>query len=130
MPLLAMRIIAFILWGAALTGCAVQPSGRSTSVGIAQRCLSAAAVSGRYVLAPDSIMFEMAGPKNYRNILARPCPGLVRLGPSAGIVFENSSDGQICAGDRVRLFDARGSGPSRMAGAPVCELGQFIPSVR
>jgi hypothetical protein len=114
---------------AVLTGCAVRPAVSAAPSG-GERCMSAAAVSGRYVLPPDSIIFETLGPVNYRNILARPCVGLARLGRSAAIVFENSTGGRICAGDRVRLFDARDTGSRRLAEAPVCELGQFMPSAR
>ena len=124
-----MKFGAFLLSIAALTGCAVQPTAPAAA-SRAERCVSAAAVSGRHVLPPDSIMFEMLGPVNYRNVLARPCPGLTRLGTSAAIVFETSTNGQICAGDRVRLFDSRASGPNRLRGAPVCELGWFVPLAR
>ncbi len=126
----AMMFRAVIPCAAMLAGCTVQPASRVASVTGAERCVSAGAVSGRYVLPPDAIMFEMLGPVNYRNVLARPCPGLARLGRSAAILFESSTNGQLCAGDRVRLFDARDTGPGRLAEAPVCELGQFIPSVR
>jgi len=124
-----MRIGALVAALAMLTGCAVQPQG-SLSSQAGTRCVSAAAISGRYVLPPDSIMFEMNGPVSYRNVLARPCPGLERLGQSAAIVFESSAGGQICAGDRVRLFDSRDRGPGRLATAPACQLGIFVPVPR
>ena len=126
-----MRIAGLILSLAAMTACAAQPTlPAAPSATGAERCVWAAGVSGRYVLPPDSIMFEMLGPVNYRNVLARACPGLTRLGGSATIVFESSMGGQICAGDRVRLSDARDSGPNRLAGAQTCELGPFVPSTR
>lgn len=69
----------------------------------------------------------MIGRTDIRNVVATPCLSLQRLGPSAAIVFDNSTGGQICNGDRVRLFDSRDTGPNRLAGAQICVLGPFIP---
>jgi hypothetical protein len=76
-------------------------------------------------MPPDSILFEMVGRVSYRNRLAARCSGLERLGQSAGILLEHSAGGLICAGDPVRLFDSRDTGPNRLAGAPTCRLGTF-----
>lgn len=123
-----MRIGLFILSLVMLTGCAAQPNSRLASG--ARQCVSSAAISGRYALRPNSIMFEMTGPVDYRNTLATECRSLERLGSSAAMVFENSTPGQICSGDRVRLFDARGTGPDQLSGAAVCVLGPFMAVLR
>lgn len=120
-----MRSGLLILSLVVLTGCAAQPPARLASG--TQQCLSAAAISGRYAVPPNSIMFDMIGRTNFRNDLATACPSLQRLGQSAAIVFDSSSGGQICSGDRVRLFDSRDMGPNRLAGAQICVLGPFIP---
>ena len=109
-----------------LAGCAAQPETRLASG--ARQCVSAAAISGRYAAPPDAIIFDMLGPTDFRNTVAGPCPSLQRLGPSAAIVFDNSTGGQICSGDRVRLFDSRDAGPNRLAGAQICILGPFVPA--
>lgn len=124
-----MRFETLLAFAAVLAGCAVRPDGATVSPAGPRRCLSASAVSGRYVAAPDSIMFEVGGKLRYRNVLARPCPGLARLGGSAGILFESSTGGEICSGDPVRFFDSRDTGPNRLLG-PVCRLGAFVPSPR
>lgn len=119
-----MRIGLFILSLVMLTGCAAQPDSRLASG--ARQCVSSAAISGRYPVPPNSITFEMTGPTDYRNTLPTQCRSLERLGQSAAMIFENSTPGQICSGDRVRLFDARGTGPIGLRGAEVCVLGPFI----
>ena len=120
-----MRLFATTAASLLLAACSVQPQP-SLPAG-AKRCIPAASIVGRYVAPPGGIMFEMTGAPHFRNTLSRPCPGLDRLGSSAGIVFENSSGGQVCAGDRVRVFDARDLGPNRLNGAAACVLGPFVP---
>jgi hypothetical protein len=109
-----------------LSGCApAVPAASTRSEGLA--CIRLSEVAGRRVVAADTLLFEMAGPVDYTNRLAGSCPASRRLGPGASIALLDVGDGLLCAGERVRLFDPV---EDRLAPAPNCRLGRFLPAAR
>jgi len=118
-----------VLLAGALLGCAAPAPQPNASVAGARQCIPASQVSGRYVDPPNAILIE-AGRVNYRSELRAGCPEAARLGGVGSIVFETSTGGQICRGDRVRIFDPRDANPARVSSASVCVLGPFVPIPR
>ena len=90
-------------------------------------CISLASVAGRRVVGADTLLFETAGPNDYRNRLASHCPATQRIGTSASVALLDVQGSQLCAGDRVRIFDPL---EDRVAAAPTCRLGNFEPVPR
>lgn len=118
-----MRSLVITALGAALFSCAPASPPQPEVHANARSCISLANIGGRRVVAPDTLLFEMAGPVNFRNRLATHCPPTVRLGPSATVVFLNPQGGQICTGDRVRIVDFA----ENIATSPECLVGPFEP---
>lgn len=109
------------------TGAAVQPVATSTA-GVS--CISLTQVAGRRAVA-DGVLFELVGRTNYLNRLRGECPFLARLGSTATIsVAGGGEGGQLCSGDRVRIFDPVEVAGRTIAGVPTCVLSEFVPVPR
>ena len=124
-----MRTLAFCLLAAgALHGCGQAPADALTSGGTASLgCISLTQVAGRRAVGPGTVLFETVGPNNYVNQLRGPCPPLERLGSTATIsVASGGQGGQLCSGDRIRVFDPVELGGTTATGYPTCVLGRFI----
>jgi hypothetical protein len=76
------------------------------------------------------VVFEVAGPTNYRNDLAGACPGLERLGRSAVVELADASGDQLCSGDRIRVYDPVEAKATGRLSYPTCILGYFEPIPR
>ena len=126
-----MKTVLPVLLTATLIGCtaAPPPPGQQAMAMPpgAQNCIPLSQIAGRRVEPPNSVMFEVAGPVNYRNDLIGECPGLARLGSTAAIEFVNPTGSQICRDDRIRVFDPVEAKATGIRGEPVCRLGAFIP---
>ena len=126
-----MRKLFSTVAALAVASCtAAPPPQQAAAVPGARSCLSLDQVSGRYTAPPNSVIFETVGPVIYRNDLASRCPGIERLGASAAIAFDTGPGGQVCRGDRIRIFDPIESRATGIASNPACVLGDFIPIAR
>ncbi|WP_294173367.1 hypothetical protein [uncultured Sphingomonas sp.] len=84
-------------------------------------------VAGRRAVGPGTVLFETVGPTNYVNQLRGRCPSLARLGSTATIsVASGGQAGQLCSGDRIRVFDPVELGGGRLESYPTCVLGRFV----
>jgi hypothetical protein len=126
-----MKTALPILATAALAACSAQPPPprqvAAAAAAGAQDCISTNQIAGRHVLPPNSVMFEVVGPVNYRNDLIGECPGLARLGSTGAIEFENPMGGRLCRNDRIRIFDPIGARATGVRSFPACRLGTFVP---
>lgn len=125
-----MKKVLPILLSTILVGCTSEPPKQpaaDAAVAGAQSCILLNQVAGRRVMPPNSIMFVVAGPVNYRNDLMDDCPGIARLGSGAAIEFDNPTGRRICRGDRVRVFDPTEARVGGIRSVPVCRLGNFVP---
>lgn len=118
------RLVGLVFAG--LAGCSAQPSASPPLAEASGQvnCIDLAQVSGRRVVAPNAVEFEMVGGLTYRNELQGSCPSAARGDPSAIIQTESQST-RICRDDRIRIYDpveARATGASSF---PVCRLGSF-----
>lgn len=112
------------------TGCAPEPREPESLTGAAAapvECVNLDQIVSRRPAANGSILFEVAGGRIYRNELPGRCVGVERAGPSH-IVEVEATGGQLCRGDRIRVYDpieARNIGPGAF---PQCRLGSFLPT--
>jgi hypothetical protein len=121
--------ILFLSVAVLLTGCTAEPPEPGKSIrtaGAPVECLNLDRIVSRRPSGEGSILFETTGGRNYRNVLPGQCPGLERAGPGH-IVEVEATGGQLCRGDRVRVYDpieARNMGSGAF---PQCRLGVFAP---
>jgi hypothetical protein len=119
----------FLSLAIVLTGCTAEPPEPGKSIrtaGAPIECLSLDQIVSRRPSGERSILFETTGGRAYRNDLPEQCPGLEHAGPSH-IVEVEATGGQLCRGDRVRVYDpieARNIGSGAF---PQCRLGDFAP---
>ena len=124
-----MRTLAFYMLAAgSLHGCAQAPADQLTSGGAAAlSCITLTQVAGRRAVGPGTVLFSTVGPTNYVNQLRGRCPPLERLGSTATIsVASGGHGGQLCSGDRIRVFDPVEVVGTRLESYPTCVLGRFI----
>ena len=111
---------------AGLGACSVQPTAAPPleASGAQANCIDLTRVSGRHVLPPSAVVFDLVGGVSYRNDLQGSCPSAARADASAIIQTESQSP-RLCRDDRIRIYDpveARATGASAF---PVCRLGSF-----
>ncbi len=107
---------------AAVGACNAQPPSASPLAQV--NCIDLARVSGRRVLPPSAVLFEMVGGISYRNDLQGTCPSAAR-GDGTAIVQTESQSPRLCRDDHVRIYDpveARATGATSF---PPCRLGSF-----
>ena len=94
----------FAFAAVALAACSAQPgAGPVASPQQAHlECIDLSQVTGRHVLPPASVVFEMSGGMAYRNDLQGTCPGAARADASAIVQTETQST-QLCRNDRIRI---------------------------
>lgn len=122
--------ILFLSVAILLTGCTAKPPepGRAIrTAGAPVECLNLDQIVSRRPSGEGSILFEMTGGRAYRNDLPGRCPGLKRAGPSH-IVEVEATGGQLCRGDRVRVYDPIEARNIGRGAFPQCRLGPFTPS--
>ena len=123
-----MRTPVFcLLTAAALLGCSPVATPLLQEKAQASRsCISLTQVAGRRAVGPQAVLFETVGSSNYVNQLRGQCPPLARLGSTATISIASGGDGgQLCSGDRIRVFDPAELQGKRVTGYPTCVLGEF-----
>jgi hypothetical protein len=124
-----MRTPVFcLLTAAALLGCSpVATQSLQQGATASRSCISLTQVAGRRAVGPQAVLFETVGPTNYLNQLRGPCPPLARLRSTATIsVASGGNGGQLCSGDRIRVFDPAELQGRQLTGYPTCVLGDFI----
>lgn len=124
-----MRTLAFCLLAAgSLHGCAQAPGDSPASGGTAALdCITLTQVAGRRAVGLGTVLFETVGPNDYVNQLRGACPPLERLGTTATIsIASGGQGGQLCSGDRIRVFDPVELAGNRVTGYPTCVLGRFV----
>lgn len=89
----------------------------------AKSCIDSPSIDSRRAEGDDTILFSV-GSKTYRNRLRGVCPGLARLGNTAGLATELHG-GQLCEGDTVRVFDRDAVRTTGIDTNPRCQLGWF-----
>jgi hypothetical protein len=111
---------------ACVGGCTAQPPPPppAVAVGGPVNCIDLQQVTGRRVLAPNAVLFDVPGGISYRAELQSGC--VAHPDPSL-IVQTDSRSGRLCRDDRVRIYDpveakATGSGPY-----PQCRVIGFTP---
>ena len=72
------------------------------------------------------MLFETLGTTNYVNQLRGQCPPLVGLASTATISVASGEGGQLCSGDRIRVFDPAEQQGRQVTGDPTCVLGKFV----
>ncbi len=122
-----MRVLAACLAAASLQACTGAPVDEHARSGAGLSCISLTQVAGRRAVGPGTVLFETVGPTNYVNQLRGRCPSLARLGSTATIsVASGGQAGQLCSGDRIRVFDPVELGGGRLESYPTCVLGRFV----
>ena len=116
----------WVLMGAALAGCAVAPPPAQQVASQGPNCIALDRVVGRRAVAPNAVEFDLIGGTRVRNQLATVCPGIERLGDLAAIAITSPThSGQLCSGDRVRIFDPVEARATGLQSYPECVLGDF-----
>jgi hypothetical protein len=116
----------FVVLFAGVGACNAQPTAAPplAEAGAQVNCIDLPRVSGRHVLPPSSVVFDMVGGLSYRNDLQGNCPSAARADPSAIIQTESQSS-RLCRDDRVRIYDPvemQATGPRATS---ECRLGAF-----
>ena len=112
----------------AMTGCGNPPAPPGQVSAASSRCIATSQIAGRRVVAPTTLQFEMIGPVDYINDVGAGCPATARLGSAATIsIVSGGEGGQLCRGDRVRIFDPVEAKATGLAAEPQCVLGNFTP---
>jgi hypothetical protein len=119
-----MKRIALLMF-AGVCACNAQPNPAAplAAAGAQVNCIDLKQVSGRRVLPPSAVLFEMTGVA-YRNDLQGSCPSAARADPSAIIQTESQST-QLCRDDRVRIYDPVEAQATGARSFPECRLGAF-----
>ena len=118
---------AMLLLSLGVAACSAQPPApppAAFAAGARTNCIDLKQVIAKHPIAPDSVLFEMAGPISYRNDLQGSCPGLERANASE-IIQTESQSAQLCVNDSIRVYDpieARATGARSFA---KCRLGLF-----
>ncbi|HYE28409.1 MAG TPA: DUF6491 family protein [Allosphingosinicella sp.] len=126
-----MRVAIFALFVAVLlAGCTTEPQAPERLTRAARapvECINLDQIVSRRPSGDRSILFEMTGGRVYRNALPGRCPGLERAGPSH-IVEVEATGGQLCRGDRIRVYDPLEARNIGSGAFPQCRLGVFTPA--
>jgi hypothetical protein len=118
------RMLVLLFAGVGACNAQPAPAPPLATAGAQANCIDLTRVSGRRVLPPSAVLFEMVGDVSYRNDLQGSCPSAARADPSAIIQTESQSP-RLCRDDRIRIYDpveARATGASSF---PLCRLGSF-----
>ena len=119
------RIIALLL--TMLSACNAQPTPPpSVSVAGAANCIDLTHVIARHAVAPDAVIFEMAGGISYRAELQGRCAGASRAHGSEIVQTETQST-HLCRDDHIRIYDpveAKATGAGSFA---MCRVAGFTP---
>jgi hypothetical protein len=116
----------FVVLLTGLAGCNAQPTAAPPAIaeGARANCIDLTQVTARHVVAPDAVLFEMAGGISYRGELVGGCPGAQRANGSEIIQTETQST-RLCRDDHIRIYDpveAKATGARSFA---VCRVGSF-----
>ncbi|MDQ4086860.1 MAG: hypothetical protein M3177_02420, partial [Pseudomonadota bacterium] len=98
------------------------------AAGAAVSCIATSQIVARRAAPPNAVIFEMAGARTYRSAVEA-CPRLERASASDTISFDVHG-GQLCSGDRFRVFDPSEPRAGGLASIPECRLGEFTRVVR
>ncbi|RST30208.1 hypothetical protein HMF7854_04720 [Sphingomonas ginkgonis] len=124
-----MKAVVIVAAPFLLIGCNAAQSPPAAPVALAagaKSCIELSQVVGRYPQAPDSIIFRMSGGQTYRNRPVGGCPSLERASSLETIEAEVHG-GQLCADDRVRIYNAQDVRAVGNRAFPQCRLGAFEP---
>ena len=115
----------------ALAACAPrqeEPESPATAAATGEpvRCIALDQVISRRPAGAQTLVFELAGGRRYRNELPDHCPGLAHAG-DAEIVHVEATGSQLCSGDRVRIYDPIEAKTVGAQAFPHCRLGEFTP---
>lgn len=107
-----------------LQGCMAQaPETAATAMAGERRCIPARQVTGRRMISPTALEFDV-GPITYRNNLPAACPGIEgRMALDTLQVEVTGAD--ICAGDSFRAVDPVQAKVVGATAFPRCRLGSF-----
>jgi hypothetical protein len=113
---------------AGLSACSAQPTSAPppplVAAGAQVNCIDLKQVTGRHVLPPSAVLFDMVGAVSYRNDLQGSCPSAARADPSAIIQTESQST-QLCRDDRIRIYDPVEAKATGARSFPECRIGAF-----
>jgi hypothetical protein len=116
-----------LLLSLGLAGCSAQPPGpppAAVALGARTSCIDLKQVIAKHPIAPNSVVFELAGPISYRNDLQGECPGLLRANASQIIQTESQSP-QLCVNDTIRVYDPVEATATGARSFAKCRLGYF-----
>ena len=112
----------------ATASCGGRPPVAGRVLAASAQCIATSQIAGRRVVAPSLLRFDMIGPVDYVSDVGPGCSATTRLGSSAAISIVSGGDGgQLCRGDRVRIFDTVEAKATRFSAEPQCVLGDFRP---
>ncbi|WP_395623754.1 hypothetical protein [Sphingomonas daechungensis] len=118
--------LALVGMTAAAAALAANPTAEPSATTKANRCVPLDQIVGRRTVGPNAVEFDVVGGVTYRSELARPCAGVERLGSSAAIAITTGAEtGDICEGDRVKIFDPVEVQATGLRNYPHCQLGKF-----
>ena len=89
-------------------------------LGEAESCITTSALRETRVRDEQTIDFEVAGGKVYRNTLPSQCP---RLSFNRGFTYDTPT-GQLCRGEVIYSIERAGADLER---GVACGIGQFVP---
>jgi hypothetical protein len=118
---------ALVVLFAGVGACNAQPVTAPPSLlaaGAQVECIDLQQVSGRRVLPPSAIQFDMVGGVSYRNDLQDSCPSVARADASS-IIETLSQSTRVCRDDRVRIYDPVEARATEARSFPTCRLGSF-----
>lgn len=104
----------------------LEAAATAAAIGEPVQCIALDQVISRRPAGPQSLVFEQAGGRRYRNELPDHCPGLASAG-DAEIVQVETTGTQLCSGDRVRIYDPVEAKNIGVQAFPHCRLGAFTP---
>jgi len=121
-----LLIFAPLLAGGCTTADNMPEEASAAPAGASVRCIDVSQIIARRPAGPQSVIFELAGGRTYRNDLPDICPGLQRAGRSEIVQIELTGS-SLCRNDRVRIYDPVEARDLGVASFPHCRLGDFTP---
>jgi hypothetical protein len=110
----------------ALAACTAQPPRAPIVAQGGPSCIDLRQVTGRRVIPPSAVLFDVPGPVSYRAELEGRCAARAQVNGSE-IVQTETQTTHLCRDDRVRIYDpveAKATGPRSF---PECRIISITP---